>query len=167
MASAGSSSWALHARGKRERSENPAGVWVQQGGERLERILDRFGRGRFRLAPDSIATEASEVHRHVGAEHSLDVATVARPASGIRSTTYSASIVDRERGWNHHASPWGDRTSWARARLECYRDDPLCARGTPRRGNGARMRDESETARRVGQAVPLPDLMAFGHNRGL
>src|SRR6476659_2485698 len=133
MANVGFSWWDSPAT-KQVRSENPAGVQVQQAGERLERVLDRFGCGRFRLAPDSIATEAAEVHRHLGAEHSLDVAAVARSAAGIRSTTYSASIVDRERSWNHHASPWGTGPSCARARLECYRDDPLCPRGTVHRG---------------------------------
>src|SRR6476619_748960 len=106
MANVGFSWWDSPAT-KQVRSENPAGVQVQQAGERLERILDRFGCGRFRLAPDSIATEAAEVHRHLGGGHSIDVDAVARSASGIRSTPYSASIVDRERGWNHHASPWG------------------------------------------------------------
>ena len=43
-------------------------------------------------------TEAAEVHRHLGAEYSLDVAAVARSAPGTRSTTYSAPIVDQERG---------------------------------------------------------------------
>jgi hypothetical protein len=79
----------------------------QPGGESLERLLDRFGCQRFRVAPDSIATEATEVHGHLGADHGFDVGAVASPTHGIRSTICSAPIVDRERGWEHHLSPWG------------------------------------------------------------
>src|SRR6476620_6837828 len=129
---------------KRVRSENPAGVQVQQAGECLERILDRFGCGRFRLAPDSIATEAAEVHGHLGAEHRLDVAAVARSASGIRSATYSASIVDRERGWNHHASPWGTVHRAHAHGSNAIGTIPYAVGERYTAGNGERMRDEWE-----------------------
>ena len=71
----------------------------------IKHIPEHFGCQRFRLAPDSVAGVAAEVHRHLRSEYGLDVADGARSTRGVRPTTCSTLIVGRECRRKHHAKP--------------------------------------------------------------
>ena len=70
-------------------------------GENCKRLTNRSGCLLFRLAPDSVAGVATEVHRHLGAHNGFDLGAVAGATSRIGTSIRSSPVIDRVRRCGH------------------------------------------------------------------